>query len=268
MKKTIIANFILLLSLGLKAQMTLENVYNTPNSTGLHLYNLTNSGYKYCYYNMTSRQLKLYNTNHSIFNSITIPNTTGTYTIMAVTSDLPITDNLFNSDNLLEFTVRLDDGSGNPVIYGVINENGSLIGGITPGISYPDFKIINISGLYKLKIQHDDSCYIYSLPGSMPCDACGGPTGIIKNSNSNSTPNAFPNPTSDQINIPYTFPNNEKTGKVIIYDINGKMIKEFKVDNTFDNLILDTQEFSAGTYYYNLTTNSGVSNAKKIIVIK
>ena len=46
------------------------------------------------------------------------------------------------------------------------------------------------------------------------------------------------------------------------------MIKEFKVDNKFETLILDTQEFTAGTYYYNLTTDNGVSSAKKIIVIK
>ncbi|MBK6835471.1 MAG: T9SS type A sorting domain-containing protein [Bacteroidetes bacterium] len=79
---------------------------------------------------------------------------------------------------------------------------------------------------------------------------------------------AYPNPTNSQITIPYSFSGNETVGKITIYDISGKLIKEFKVDNTFDKLIIETNDFSAGTYYYNLTTKMGVSDTKKIIVIK
>ncbi len=130
----------------------------------------------------------------------------------------------------------------------------------------------NISGSFKLKCKsiNGDSTIIYSLSGSLPCDACGGPTSIVKNNSTttNTLPNAYPNPTSTQITIPYTLTNSDTKGKINIYDINGKILREYNVDNTFEILILDTQEFSAGTYYYNLTSNSGVSDAKKIIVIK
>ena len=131
--------------------------------------------------------------------------------------------------------------------------------------------VINLNGSFKLRLPtiNGDTTLIYSLPGSLPCDACGGPTSIVKNnSTTNTMPNAYPNPTSTQITIPYTLSSSDTKGKINIYDINGKIVKEYNVDNTFDNFILDTQEFSAGTYYYNLTTSSGVSDSKKIIVIK
>jgi hypothetical protein len=264
--KTIISTIaFLFIAITSKSQIVLEQTYTNGE---MHLANLTQSGYKYYTLDRINYKIILYNTNHSIFQTINLtPPPTGYEYILGYNS---LSDNLFNADNLIEFvmTYRKTSSPYNTMGY-VFDENNTVLLNIGRCI-VPS--IINVGGNYKLKTPRNpaqDTTLIYSLPGSLPCDPCGGPAGIIKNSNtSNTLPNAFPNPSSSQISIPYVFTNNETVGKICVYDVNGKMIKEFKVDNKFETLILDTQEFTAGTYYYNLTTDNGVSSAKKIIVIK
>ena len=263
MKKTIISTIVILfITISVKSQITLETKYPIQPFK-LKLCNLTNGGYKYYWLDQTNNQIKMYNSNHSIFKTINVTPPTTPYTYGGVNY---ISDNLFNSDNLVEFMIVYYQS---PSTYQskLFNENNIILFSSNSSAG----ELLNISGNYKLKIPstNADSTLIYSLPGSLPCEACGGPTSIVKNNTTTNTmPNAYPNPTSTQITIPYTLTNNDTKGKINIYDINGKIVKEYNVDNTFDNFILDTQEFSAGTYYYNLTTSSGVSDAKKIIVIK
>jgi hypothetical protein len=264
MKKSIIlTTIIILIALVSKSQITIENTYPNGYAT---LTNLTNSGYKYYVFDKVANQIKIYNTNHSIFNTINLVQPTGTYKNSVVKY---LSDNLFATDNLIEFAVIASNTvtpfDAKLIIY---NENNNVL--LTLNNTQKS-EILNINGSFKLNRASypGDTSVIYSLPGTLPCDACGGPTGIIKNnSTTNTMPNAYPNPTSTQITIPYTLINSDTKGKINIYDITGKILREYNVDNTFENLILDTQEFSAGTYYYNLTSNSGVSDAKKIIVIK
>lgn len=263
MKKTIISTVVILFfTMTVKSQITLENKYPvSPNN--LKLCNLTNGGYKYYLLDQANNQIKMYNSNHSLFKTINVTPPTPPFTYGGLKY---ISDNLFNADNLVEFMIVYYQS---PSTYQakLYNESNSLLFSSNTNAG----ELLNISGSYKLKLPsiNSDSTYIYSLTGSLPCDACGGPTSIVKNNPTTTTmPNAYPNPTSTQITIPYTLTNNDTKGKINIYDINGKVVKEYNVDNSFDNLILDTQEFSAGTYYYNLTTSSGVSDAKKIIVIK
>ena len=263
MKKSIISTIVILfITISVKSQITFENKYPIQPFK-LKLCNLTNGGYKYYWLDQTTNQIKMYNANHTIFKTI---NVTPPTTPFVYNGLLFISDNLFNSDNLVEFVINYYKS---PSTYQSILFNENNINLFTS--NSPAGELLNISGNYKWKLPSTttDSTFIYGLPGSLPCEACGGPTSIVKNNTTTNTiPNAYPNPTSTQITIPYTLTNSDTKGKINIYDINGKIVKEYNVDNTFDNLILDTQEFSAGTYYYNLTTNSGVSDAKKIIVIK
>jgi hypothetical protein len=66
----------------------------------------------------------------------------------------------------------------------------------------------------------------------------------------------FPNPTEGVVNF------KEKVDKVILFDINGKTLKEFKDANN-----ADLSEFQNGVYFLNLTTNSK-SSTKKVILKK
>lgn len=269
MKKSIILTIAtLLIAVISKSQINLEAKY-PAGMKNLQLCNLTTGGYKYYYYDKINNQIKMYNPNHSIFKTISVTLPPSGYNFSSLQF---VSDNLFNTDNLIEFYIAYSYSvSPFNIQKKIYNESNVLLLSSNTTGNGAGAEVININGSFKLKLptNNGDSSIVYSLPGTLPCDACGGPTSIVKNNTTTNTmPNAYPNPTSTQITIPYTLTNNDTKGKINIYDINGKILREYIVDNTFENIILDTQEFSAGTYYYNLTTNSGVSEAKKIIVIK
>lgn len=269
MKKSIILTIAtLLIAVISKSQINFESKYPIGMSN-LKLCNLTTGGYKYYYYDKINNQIKMYNPNHTVFKTINVTPPPSGYIYASLQF---VSDNLFNTDNLIEFHMGYSN-SVTPfdVQKKIYNESNVLLFSSNTSSSGNGVEVINLNGSFKLKwpSKNGDSTNVYSLPGTLPCDVCGGPTSIVKsNTTTNTMPNAYPNPTSTQITIPYTLTNNDTKGKINIYDINGKILREYNVDNTFENLILDTQEFSAGTYYYNLTSNSGVSDAKKIIVIK
>ena len=50
--------------------------------------------------------------------------------------------------------------------------------------------------------------------------------------------------------------------------IQGKEVKRYKVDNTFNSLELDARDLPGGTYLYQLISGSNSSSAKKMVVIK
>jgi hypothetical protein len=263
MKKTfILLVTTILLAFSTKGQINLENHYVGT----VRIANLSTAGYKFYNIDIASNVVKIYNIDHSIYQTITLPNPPVNQTYSGV---YLLSDKLFDTDNLIEFVLLYKDSqlSNFTNYHKVINENGVIL----LQNNKIEFEALNLSGTYKLRCMAPtyDSSFVYSLPGTLPCDACGGPTSIVKNNSSTNTmPNAYPNPTSTQITIPYKLTNSDTKGKINFYDINGKILREYNVDNTFENLILDTKEFSAGTYYYNLTSNSGKSDAKKIIVIK
>lgn len=254
---TILAILICKVSIG---QINLES----SDIGNLKLCNLTIGGYKYYSFNRTTNVIKIYNTNHSLYRTISVPSPTGSevYNDAAFLSDI-----LFNTDTLIEFAIIY---KALPVIFlqgKIFNESGTLLLQNNKAV----YEILNFGGNFKLKCKslNNDSTFIYGLPGSLPCDPCGGPTNIsINGGGSSSLNNPFPNPTSDQVTIPYFLGNGEKDGKLILCDVNGKKIREYKIDNTFNDLVLNTQEFVTGTYYYYLLTSNGISNSKKILIIK
>lgn len=94
------------------------------------------------------------------------------------------------------------------------------------------------------------------------------PTGNKETEYEDFLSDAFPNPTKNEITILYFLPNGEKNGTITIYDINSKKLKEQNVDNSLNNVILNIEDFEAGVYFYNITTETGTSDFKKIIISK
>ena len=85
---------------------------------------------------------------------------------------------------------------------------------------------------------------------------------------SNLVSNAYPNTTNNSTRIDYTFPSGVNEGQIVFYDLQGKEIKRFKVDKTFDHLLISTSDIPAGTYFYQLQTANQSSAGKKMVVIK
>ena len=162
---------------------------------------------------------------------------------------------IYNEDNILLFS--LDSA-------GIQNTGNRLEGSIVNTTS--GTKMILTS--YKTD---DLGLKIFSLPGSLPCSICGGYAGIAEpNSNESRSmiSNPFPNPTNDKTTINYELPEGVNQGKLVFYDANGNVVKEFNVDNSFKDLQVSNSDLSAGTYYFQLQTSKGTSGGKKLIVIK
>lgn len=286
MKKTIItAIATVLVSFTVKSQINLENSYpiiNTNKQSGLTIIKLESSGEKYCLYEMGNRRVKLYNMNHSIFKTINILplNKYRTYNTDSIVSIAYISETLFNTDNLIE--VLTFDGNWYSTInnnslgsMNIFNEQGALLfsgDSLMPcsksdasyyGMTDGNFIFNSSVGakmiLYSYK-NNTLSQQVYSLPGQLI-------TSIQKTKNESLNALPFPNPTINSITVPYKL-DNGKEGKLVINDINGKMLFEYKIDTNFDNVLVDTNAMTAGNYFYSIYSSDKKVATGKFIVTK
>ena len=82
---------------------------------------------------------------------------------------------------------------------------------------------------------------------------------------SNTSANAYPNPASNQITLEYRLPANIHQADLIVLDLHGKVVKQYKVTDAFQNIILDTNELPTGMYTYSIRTENGLVPAGKFI---
>lgn len=286
MKKLIITTFAtLLFAFTSKSQIVLENTYSIANTTkksGLTLVKLEISGEKYCLYNIKAKIITLYNLNHSIFKTINLVPLTKyrTGTNDSTVSIAYISENLFNSDNLIE--VLSFDGnwyteinSGDYGSLNIFNELGNVIfsgdslmptskrGATYYGMEDGNFIFNTTVGskmfLYSYK-NNTPTQKVYSLPGQLI-------TSIQKLNTDYNNALPFPNPTNNSITVPYKL-DNGKEGKLVINDINGKMLFEYKIDTNFDNVLVDTNTMTAGNYFYSIYSSDKKVATGKFIVTK
>jgi len=89
-------------------------------------------------------------------------------------------------------------------------------------------------------------------------------TGIASVENSNlSLSQNFPNPFSTSTTIKYHLDNSN--GKLVITDVQGKTISEYKLNNIAGEIILNEQLHS-GTYFYSLYSNDKIIATNKMVV--
>ncbi len=81
-------------------------------------------------------------------------------------------------------------------------------------------------------------------------------------------PNAFPNPASTEITIPYQLPENIAGATLIVNDMKGNSIKTYNVGRLFNNIVLNTDEFANGTYTYTIFSGNWRSETMKFVVEK
>lgn len=227
------------------AQINLE--YTFPNS--VVTFNVANKTY-YGYSDASLNQIKIYNSDYSLFKSISITPPTG-YTFSSASI---FSDKLFNSDNKIEFLVSyvksvLDFSSYYSLK--LYNEDGLILKDFGTSYILSPSTIKLLSGETKLNILryvYDTSTAtikyftdIYSLPGSTP-------SSVKELSDSNLAP-AFPNPSNSIVNL--SVPKNiDSVTKMRIFNIEGKLIDEKQVDGLFENVILNVSSYPAGIYIY------------------
>ena len=291
MKKTtnkhlIILACLLLISLYGKAQMTLQHTFTISPSMSAYdqgeVVNLSISGKKIMVVT-DSNVLSFYNLDYSMWKTITIPSKPYIYpngkAHLSPWGDsygiFYPSEELFNLDPLLEVAVYYGTDLGTGAIF-IINETGAAVDSImqvnmTSWNSGPSvFTVYNTaSGTFQAVVSRTTGVSVYSLPGTIPCDVCGNGLGLANEKvKQNGVSEPIPNPSSGQVKITFTLPDNVKQGQIDIYNMNGQKLKSFKVDKTFGYITVDDSEFPAGMYYYNLIADGEVSTTRKMLVIK
>ena len=289
MKKHILLLVVILLSeFNSHAQMTLAHTYVGWDPI---VVNFTNYGKKYAILS-DSATLKLYNINHTLWKTIALP-VLPNYPVgylyvtrfflngnFANSNSSLISDNLFNSDTLIEVIGHyFIPGTQNGVMV-VVNENGVIVDSVS-NVSYTHMANVKIQNTEPNKfvlavpintaINNQIETNIYNLPGTIPCETCGGPLAIQKTEepqNFGTVSDPIPNPTSGNTKIEYMLPLYVQSGEIDMYDTEGRIVRKYKVTTANTSISIDASELSAGTYYYHLKAGESFTTAKKMLVIK
>jgi len=255
--------------------MTLEHHFTAVGYAGV--VNLSLSGRKIAMFDTVTKQLRLYNMDNSLWKTINFPNVPGFthysyepgYLIWGGADY--ISETLFNTDNQIEFTTwywsTTNPGEGQRL---VINESGTIIN------SFPNNFYVYKSGenQFKAMVHKGYSNYdfdVYTLPGTIPCDPCSNGLGM-KDAGDNTAQQLLsepiPNPSTGKTTIRYQLPTGVYEGDLLLYNTNGQEVRKYRVGNNFQYITIDNHDVPSGTYYYQLRCNGGVSDAKKMIVIR
>lgn len=286
-------NLILLLVLAIAAIGKAQIVYSGSYTGQVSLSKLHQSGYKYVVTNNQAGTINIYNINHSLWKAITIPTQT-----LPINSISYISENLFDTDNLVEYVVyTFSLTSFGPTTTAsfaskvqVYKENGTLLfSRDSASIIYgaPGNSFYNIDGVVddgtgaKLKLGllsmqgpgvTTSKYEVYTLPGTIPCITCNtqttSGTGLAKEQlSSTGAPVFYPNPASDQIKINYTLPSTYKKAFIRIQDAQGKVVDSYEVTSDFSDLLIPAT-YQNGLYLYTLEVDGNIIKTEKIIVNK
>jgi hypothetical protein len=291
MKTLLLSSLLSIIFSSTFAQVTLEykfisqNANNYSSNESINLYQFS-SGAKYVksYKDATTNVMNVtvYNLDYSLNKNFVV--NTGCSDLSFTYALFYITDKLFDTDNDYEVCLVMTASGSSSTIntcYGnagtftnayIYNDDNTLLFKSDTS-TFADFDysggfgrqdqfrcIYNTSSGAKMLLTNNNGTYIYSLPGSIT-------TSTIKQEDV--TQYAYqisPNPTNTYTKIDFELPANE-IGTICIYDVAGNIIKNYQVDNTFGNLVVNNQDFITGTYFYTITSPS-VRQTKKVIVIK
>src|SRR6185437_4493365 len=280
--KKIITFLLFVATININAQITLEKFYPTGGLSydDLRLIKLSSSGYKYAISDNT--KITLYNLNHTLFKTINFPTLPGGLSSSGPPEVFYISEELFNTNPAdIEYFIQYIDGTNSIFHCGVADELGNFL-------LYKDSAAVNgvkkegregfisytTSGTKMMISQNKNTtsgAWVYSLPGTLPCQDCSNGTTSsrteINNMQGNSITN-YPNPTKNETTVAYDLPQGVSSADLVFYTITGQEVKRFKVTNAFKDILISTADLEAGTYYYQLLAPGANSAGKKMIVIK
>lgn len=269
-----------LLSGSLAGQIAYETTYPATTIFGnqIGVIHLSASGYKYV--QSDTDQIVIYNLNHTVFRTIPVPQQTNvnmnTFQIRWVSEEL------FNlNSNDVEFVMSYTSASGGVSHVKVYDESGNILFSRdsfflsqTLGSGYSERAITYTSSGAKMLLTAQyglQDVVVYSLPGTIPCHECNG--GVISGLNNNSsgetersTDLPYPNPSNSQTTLPYSLPAHINTGELIVYDLNGREVKRFRITNAFSSVVLSSEELAPGTYTYSILTSTGILPGNRFII--
>jgi hypothetical protein len=237
-----------------KGQVVLEHSYST--NWPMEVVNIEGDGYKYLGVDTTTKDVKIYNTDHSLWKTIntSIPAGASIYISSSYASKY-----LFNGDNKIELLVLY--GVASPtfsVRAELYNEDGVILNTFNNAVTY---NLANVANNWKLLVrvsttpQHTD---IYTLPGQW--------TGVSNLGKTIPSSNIYPNPLENSATINYALPNGTDQGTINIYNDAGILIRSYTVTNQFNDLVINKDQLAPGIYIYDIATANGRQAGQKFVV--
>ena len=111
----------------------------------------------------------------------------------------------------------------------------------------PMVSLIKIADTYKFVIELPHETYIYSCPGN------GETTTSVENVPAKVKRNAYPNPATDLVTLPYDA-NGATSMK--IYDMQGKLVERKFLDKNKQELQLNVKDYPSGMYFFEVNGES------------
>jgi hypothetical protein len=272
------------------AQITLDTSYAMPSrSAVLYMVNLEVSGPKYVLKcdDSGNRFLKFYNLNHSLWKTI---NCNPFKTSLITAGGTPrtqfnfgaffISESLFDCDSNIEFLYTSSAGFYDQSFVRVYNELGttllscdsclSYLNSTTGAFNTQNRTIYNTPGGTKMiltKCTNTSGTYGgYTANGvvyNLPCVLTTGIGGLNKKVEGDMT--VVPNPHYYESTINYSLPDNVSQAEIIISNMEGREMKRYQVDKTFNSLLIGHDDLPSGTYLYSLVSGGTVLSATKAI---
>lgn len=91
------------------------------------------------------------------------------------------------------------------------------------------------------------------------------PAGINENKQEVSS-SAYPNPSNSFVNINYQVKESYTSGKIIVYDMLGKQVREISIADKQGMAKLNVEDLMAGIYFYSIVLDNKIIATKKLIV--
>ena len=129
----------------------------------------------------------------------------------------------------------------------ILKEDGECIQGWGFENQCPMVSLIKIADTYKFVIELPHETYIYSCPGN------GETTTSVENVPAKVKHNAYPNPATDLVILPY-----EANGatSMKIYDMQGKLVERKFLDKNKQELQLNVKDYPSGMYFFEVNGES------------
>ena len=237
-----------------------SKIYSVPSLNLEHSYpdgnvsrtKLENSGEKYYVTDLTNKQVKIYNSDHSFWKTINLPTTTGA-TLNAV---YHLSETKISTDNLIEviYTYYVNNSGNLEWESRVINENGTTL-----------LTVVGASSLFFSELQGLPNKLIAYIYGTTPSSKVYGlptvgPSGIKKVIQENQV-KIFPNPTSDILYITSDF--DIVIDNIKIYNVEGKCVFEL---SQYSNQPINVSKLNKGIYIISGHRDSDMLFHSKFIV--
>ena len=255
MKKILLGLVMLLTTATMNAQIELEHVFeegrvDNTEALSVHLLGLENV---FIVKAAGGDEIYIYNSDYTLYKKIKREFGMHFHSI---------SKNIFTTDNKICFINYEADTENITSKLTIINEDNQIVKEISC-VGFIDYawSIRKINNQYKLCISTNEAyrgedgwlqdgprkTYIYSCPGN------GETTTSVENVPAKVKRNAFPNPATDLVTLPYDA-NGATSMK--IYDMQGKLVERKFLDKNKQELQLNVKDYPTGMYFFEVNGES------------